>query len=554
MDASEGQQYLETEHLKGDLGKRSVWGGIVKSISQGGRSVLEVATTIVLARLLTPADFGLIGMVVAVTGFLEMFKDMGLSAATVQREEITHEQVTTLLWLNVGVSALLMVGTIIMAPILAWFYGEPRLVEITLVFSVTFLFGGLMIQHEAILRRQMRFTVLAALEFGTMVLSVSLAVGLAVAEFGYWALVARSVASSVLMAGGVWLFCRWRPGRPQWADGSDELLWFGGHLTGFSLVNYFARHFDDILIGRFFGAEPLGLFRKAHDILKVPLSEINQPVGSVAKPMLARLMDDPKKYRRTYIRLLEKLLMVTMPLGAYMIGAADWLIASILGSHWLEATPIFIALGIGLFTQPTSHTTGWLFISQDRTDQMMRWGALGSFLSIVSFIAGLPWGVVGVAAFYSVSGVFVRTPILLWYVSREGPIKQRDFYETAAPFLGSAAAVGLAMYGLRTSVEFGSPILGAIAGLGVSLVAAPAFLLLLPSGRHAMWDVAEIVRLLKEHSDDDDDSGDEEDDGDAGDSGDSSSPSDSPEPDQPDDDASTADADDPETSPNDWKT
>ncbi|MFB6264427.1 MAG: lipopolysaccharide biosynthesis protein [Bradymonadaceae bacterium] len=504
MDASEGQQYLDTEHLEGDLGSKSVWGAVMQSISQGGRSLIDMGATIALARLLTPEDFGLLGMVVAVTGFLEMFKDMGLSAATVQREEITHEQVTTLMWVNVGISVLLMIGTAAAAPVLAWFYEEPRLFEITIVFSATFLFGGLMIQHEAILRRQMRFTELAALNFVELVLSVSLAISLAAADFGYWALVARSVFSSFAMAAGVWLLCGWRPASPRIADGSKELLTFGGHLTGYSLLNYLSRHFDDILIGRYFGAQPLGLFRKAHDILKLPLTEIRQPISSVSKSLLARLLDRPEKYRRTYVRILEKLLMVTLPLGAYMLGTADWLIAAILGEHWLDATPIFIALGVGLFYQPATATTGWLFISQDRTDQMMRWGAIGSVLSIASFVAGLPFGVVGVAAFYSISGLVIRAPVLIWYVTREGPVRQRDFYETIAPFLGAAAAVGLAMYGLRTGYDIGSPYVGALVGLGVTLVVTPAFLLLLPSGRRAIWDVGEIVQLLREHSDDDD--------------------------------------------------
>jgi PST family polysaccharide transporter len=515
-DDNERNEHLDTEHLQEDLEERSLRGGLVQSIAQTTKTVVQLVSTLVLARLLTPEDFGLLGMVISVTAFLEMFKDMGLSMATVQKDEITHEQVSSLLWVNVGVSALLMVIAAGLAPVLAWFYQEPRLVEVTLVFAATFLLGGLSIQHEAILRRQMRFRALALINVTAIVCGIGVAIWMAWADFGYWALVAEKVITSAGMAVGVWWMCGWRPSRPAWSDGLGELLAFGGNLTGHSILNYFARNLDDILIGRYYGARAIGLFRKAHEILRLPIKQINSPVSTVAVPLLSRLTDQPERYRRTYLRILEKLLMVTMPLGAAMIAASDWLVFLILGDQWLDVVPIFIALGLGIFTRPLANTTGWLFISQDRTDEMFRWSIVGSILSILSFLAGLPFGVLYVAAFYSVSGVFIRRPILLWWVGRDGPVRMKDFYLTLLPQAIAASGVIAALTWLRYGLGYFEPIrmgaeaappdlLTALAGLGAVILLTvgvhAAVLSTFSAGRKSLQDIIKIVQILRRKSD-----------------------------------------------------
>ena len=155
--AYDPERHFRTDHLRADLKARAARGGVLAVGSQGVKFCFSMAATIVLARLLTPADYGLIGMVAVVTGFVSLFKDMGLSQATVQREEVTAAQVSTLFWINVVVSAAAMFVTAALAPAVAWLYGEPRLTLITVGYAAGFIFGGLSVQHEALLRRQMRF-------------------------------------------------------------------------------------------------------------------------------------------------------------------------------------------------------------------------------------------------------------------------------------------------------------------------------------------------------------------------------------------------------------
>src|SRR4051812_37543125 len=171
-DWDDRDHHFRTEHLKADLGKRSARGGVVTLAAQICKFVLSTLSAIVLARLLTPGDYGLIGMVAILVGFLGMFQYLGLSTATIKWSELNHKQVSTLFWLNIGLSTAIMFLAIAAAPFAAWFYKEPRLIGITIGYAISILITGLAIQHEAILIRQMRFGVTAAIEISAMAIGL----------------------------------------------------------------------------------------------------------------------------------------------------------------------------------------------------------------------------------------------------------------------------------------------------------------------------------------------------------------------------------------------
>jgi PST family polysaccharide transporter len=489
--------YFDTEHLKRDLSARTVRGGAISGVAQIARTVLVFAgPVLVLPRLLTPEEFGLVGMVMAVIGFVSMFRDLGLSQATVQRETITHEQVSTLFWVNTGLGFGVMLISAALAPVLAWFYGEPRLVEITLALAGAAVLGGLTIQHQALLRRQMRYGALAVIEVTAISIQIGLSIVLAVLGFSYWSLIIGQIAGAGVVLVGVWIGCRWRPGRPSRASGLRSMIVFGGNVTGFNMVNYFARNLDDILIGRFAGTAALGLYQKAYDILKLPLQQINQPVGRVAMPALSRLVDEPERYRRAYLRIVEKILLLSVPLAVFFITTCDWVVPIVLGERWAGASLLLGAMAPLMFTQPLGATAGWLFMSQDRTKDMLRWGLVGSTISVASFLVGLPWGPFGVAASYSITGLLVRTPILLWWVGREGPVRTMDIYKMAAPFAIAGVISTLAVVDLRYLVEM-TPVTGTLVALVVTIVTTLGTLSLLRSGRAALRDVVVMLHEMR---------------------------------------------------------
>ncbi|MHC4216434.1 MAG: oligosaccharide flippase family protein, partial [Planctomycetota bacterium] len=228
-------EIFKTEHLKSELASRSIQGGTFSITAQASRFCLQLGSMVVLGRLLDVEDFGLVAMVFVVTNFVAMFKDMGLSMATVQKPEINHKQISTLFWINLTISVLMTIVTIGIAPVISWFYEEPRLTWITVVSSLAFIFGGFTIQHQALLRRQMRFGVLALIQITSMLVGVLAGIVLAWCGGGYWAIVIIPLVTAVVASIGVWLTCGWRPGLPVRNSGVRTMLAFGGHVTGFSV-------------------------------------------------------------------------------------------------------------------------------------------------------------------------------------------------------------------------------------------------------------------------------------------------------------------------------
>ena len=496
LASGDENRHFSTDHLRDKLGTRTARGGAVTIASQGLKFFTGIAATVILARLLTPQAYGLIGMVAVMTGFISIFKDLGLSAATIQKEKITADQISTLFWVNVGLSFAVMLLTAAIAPGVAWFYGEPRLTLITMGFAAGFLFGGLTVQHEALLRRQMRFGAIAAIEIISIVLGLIVAITMALRGAGYWSLVANQLVQGLTYAIGIWIVSGWRPGLPVRYSGVRAMFAFGGNLTGFHVINYFARNLDNMLIGRFWGSWQLGLYAKAYQLLLLPIDQINTPIAAVAIPALSRLTDSPERYRKTYLRILEKVAILTMPGVAFMIASSDWIVQFVLGPQWIEASRIFALLGIVGLVQPIANTTGWLFITQGRTRDMFRWGIIGPPIIIISIVAGLPWGAVGVATSYSVVYLVIVTPLLFWFVGRQGPVRTSDFYRASIPVVFAAACVLAVLLAVRRWLFITKPLTGLALNFAITVVITLMALFVLPKGRTALRDFRKMFALL----------------------------------------------------------
>jgi PST family polysaccharide transporter len=492
-----GNEYFDTEHLTNTIARRTARGGVVTIISHGLKFVLSIFATAVLARLLTPQDYGLVGMVAVFTGFVAMFKDAGLSLATVQRAEISYEQISTLFWVNVTLSAAITLVMIVLAPAIGWFYAEPRLVLITIVTAAGFMFGGLAVQHEALLKRQMRFYALSVIAFLSMMVGYAVGIIFAWRGAGYWSLVFSQLALLASNLLGVWIVCRWRPGRPQRNTGVRSMLSFGGNITGYALINYLSNNSANLLVGRMFGPLSLGLYTKAAQLLSIPTEQINEPLATVSIPALSRLADSPERYRQAYLRIMEKVIMVTMPAIALMMATSDWVVRIILGTQWMESSKLVVFMGVAALFQPVMATAGWLLVSQGRVRDMLRWSLINAPISIGAIVLGLPWGVVGVAASWSISRIFVANPLLFWFVGRKGPVRMVDFYRLLAPFTGASVVSFAACLVFRRFVVIRNPVLGVVACAVVVGLTTLLVLALMPAGRKALADIKNSITLLR---------------------------------------------------------
>ena len=410
-DRSDTASFFDTERVKADLKIRSVRGGAVTMAGQGIMFVIQTASTMVLARLLTPADYGLIGMVMVVVNFAQMFKDAGLSMATVQKESISHEQISTLFWVNILISAVLGMCVLASSPVVAAFYGRPELSAITALLSISFIISGLSIQHVAILRRNMRFGNLAVVQISAELVRFIVTILLAVYGWRYWALVGGSLARASASTALTFFFCPWLPGRMRRRTGVRGMLKFGSHLTGFNFINYFSRNADNILIGRLVGADALGLYAKAYQIVYMPLLNIRNPINAVAIPLLSRLQDEPERFKRYYGRIVFLLAFFSMPVMAFCVVFAEQLILLVFGPKWLSMTGIFRVLAFAGFIQPVAGSKGALLVAMGRTRIYLLQGILMAVATVAGFSIGVVWGPVGVATSYTIVLYLIQYPL-----------------------------------------------------------------------------------------------------------------------------------------------
>jgi len=401
---------LSTEHLQADLKGRSVRGGALTVASQGAQFAIQTISTVVLARLLTPVDFGLVAMVTAVTGLASAFGDFGLSEATIQRKEINHSQVNALFWINVAIGLGLTLITGALGPVLAWIYREPRLKDITFLLSLTFLIGGLRVQPYALLKRQMRFTSLALRDIASYALAVIVAFAMAWRGVGYWALVALPLtlnSSSMVLS---WLMVHWRPGLPRRDASVGSMIAFGGTVSISYLVTNLNRSADGALIGWFWGAGPLGFYSRAYNLLMLPVRQLSAPAGNVAVPALSRIQGDPERFARYYLRAISLIMWICAPLFGFLFVAASPVISLVLGRKWGEAAPVFQILAISALGQLFLEMSIWMLVSRGLSGQLLKLLLIISPILVGSFVIGLPFGIKGVA----LSGSLAQIAILPW--------------------------------------------------------------------------------------------------------------------------------------------
>jgi O-antigen/teichoic acid export membrane protein len=489
---------LAAEASQEDLKGRSIRGGAATLLGQGAHLAIQIASTAVLARLLAPQAFGLVAMVTAVTSFAYLFKDLGLAAATIQKARITQGQVSTLFWVNAAMGVLTALLTAALAPLIAWFYGEPSLTWIAATLALSFALAGLTVQHQALLRRHMRFVALAAIDVLAMLGGATAAIAAAVLGAGYWSLVIMQVMTALCSLVAVWLTCRWTPGLPVRRAGVRDMLGFGANLTGFNMVNYVARNLDNILIGRVWGAVSLGFYAKAYGLLMLPLRQVNAPIAAVAVPTLSRLQDDPARYRRYYLKSITMISFVTMPAVMFLIVMSAEVIRVALGPQWSPAGQIFALLGIAALTQPVTTSTGWLYVSQGRGRDMFVWGVVASTITAFGIVLGLPWGASGVAACYTLSNV-VMIPLLCWFVGRKGPVQARDIYRATAAPAGVSLCVLAGLLIVRPLITNLGPFLRLACGLTAAGAIMAVALPTLPAGRQAWGDLFEAVAGARKH-------------------------------------------------------
>jgi PST family polysaccharide transporter len=460
---------LERSIQHGHLG-RVVRGGLGWAmVGHWGAFAIQVVTTVVLARLLTPEAYGLVGMALTMTIFADQFRSLGLSQAVVQRDKLTLDQINSLFFINAGVGFALAGAVSLSAPLIAAFYDRPELVGITVALSATYAINGLAVQAGALLTRRMQFRSLAVRDTLAKLLSSVVAIAAALAGAGYWALVLQQISGALFSLVVLWVAVSWRPGRPKDWWSALPLVKFGAGLTLANFINAFGRMGDSIIIGKALGAADLGIYQRALHLQQLPLGKLKQPLTSTMMTLLATLQREPDRYRALYTNAIAGISMVGMPLAVVMAVAAPEVIAVALGDQWTAAVPVFRWLCLVGFMLTFMSSTGWLFQSIGRAKAYVWWMAIANGVQIASYFVGLRWGVVGVAAAFALSEVAIA-PLGIYMATRGNPVSPRDLLGALVRPLvvaGTVLAVSLPAWALA-SANLGDlltlVVVGAVAG------------------------------------------------------------------------------------------
>jgi len=431
-----------------DLKQKTIRGAFAKVCSQGTSFSLRMGSLMILARLLDPKDFGLVGMVTAVIGVFSVFRDFGLSAAAVQRTTVSKEQSSTLFWINLFVGALLSIIVLALAPFVAAFYHQQRLLGVTAVLSTAFFFNAAGVQHSALLERQMRFTALSIIDVASILISTGVGISMAVFGLGYWALVATTTVTPLIYTISVWLTTRWVPGRPRRHMGVRSMMRFGGTLTLNGMLMFIASNLDKVLLGRFWGVDALGIYGRAYQLINIPTDSLNSTAGGVAFAALSRLQGEPSRLKSYFLKGYSLVLSLTVPITFTCALFSEDLILVLLGPKWRSAASVFRYLAPSTLTFAILAPMGWLLSSLGMVGRGLKMALVFGPLMVVGYIIGLPYGPNGVALGYSAMTMLSVVPLVVW-AAHGTVISTRDILVAIArPLLAGTVAAGSA-FGLQ---------------------------------------------------------------------------------------------------------
>lgn len=475
---------FEVEKDIGVIKERSRRGALLTFGTQVPTFLISFASQIILAHLLSPGQFGVAAMAAPVIGFAAIFNDLGFQQATIQKPKIVHAEVSLLFWVNTGVSASLAVLLVLLSPVIAWMYGEPQVGPVVRALAGVLFVGSLSAQSYALLNRRMQFTSLAIIDVAGAVAGVVTGIGFAWLGAGYWALVLQSLATNVVMVSLIWNRAKWRPSLPRWDRDILPMIRFGQHMTTFKIVSYFSTYFANIMIGIINGPAALGVFERAFKLVLQPIGQITAPINRIAVPMLSRVAGSDSHYRNAYIRMLQIILLVSMPGLLCASVMSHQVVLGLLGPAWLATAPILQCLSIvGIFSL-YSNSTFWLFVSQNRVREQMTCGFVSSGLVMVSLLTGVHWGPTGIATSYALFAPLVHG-VFVWRVTRKGPVSRRDIVTASYPIVTAAITAAIALHFAEPYFPAGT-LLDLATGGVMSYAVTALVLLCFPGGRRLL--------------------------------------------------------------------
>jgi len=427
--------------------RSSVQRGLAWSLgSQAALQGIRIVVVVVLARLLTPREFGLAAMALAVSAVVPAVLDLGLGAALVQRPTISEHDRSTAFWTSAGAGVVLALAGVALARPVASFFGEPRVAALFAALAAGYFLTALASTHMALLTRALSFRTIELVAISTTVASAVAAIAIAAAGGGPWAIVGQSLAASGLTVLLLWIISSWRPSLMFSAESLRVLMRFGGGLVGTRLLVYLQRNVDNLLVGRVLGAAPLGSYGVAYNLVLLPVGRVVDPVRRVLFPALSRIQTDPPRLADLWVRGTRVLAAFVFPLLLGLAAVAPEFVHVVLGQRWHAAVPVVRVLALAGAVQVVVALNAVVLASLGLVSTLLRYFSAATVLAVAGFAAGVSFGITGVAAGYA-SATLVAAPPYVFLVARalgipwsRLPLALRGVLEAGLVMLGAVLA------------------------------------------------------------------------------------------------------------------
>lgn len=486
------QDWFTARMQADEVKQRSVAGAAATVARRVATQVIQLGATVLLARLLTPSETGLVAMVAAVTGFGGLLADLALTNVTARLPQLTHSQSSNLFWLRLLLSTLVTCIVFVAAPLVSHFYGDPRATAALSVLAIGIVLNALGAQHAALLRRNLRFVVMARVAVASAAVTAGVSVVAALQGLGYWALIAGALAGSTCSLLLLWHGCQWRPSLPRPGTGTLTLLAEGAQLSSFSVLGYISGNISQVVIGRAWGAAEAGLYVRGANLHAQMLAILWAPLDAIAGPAMARLRAEPERMARYYYRVSMLLVTATLPVMFLGVALPLELTRVLLGPQWDSSADVLRWLAAGALPTVVSHTASWVFFSVSSARTVTRWGLIGWPAMILATLVGSPFGPVGIAVALSSTAAVLTVPCLLTAFGGTS-IRLATLLRTVTPGLAAAIIAAMPALTLLAQLPKDADILRLVGTMSVFL-AIYAGLLLTVFGQRPFF--AEILAEL----------------------------------------------------------
>ena len=352
----------------------------------------QFITTIILARLLLPADFGIIAISQIIIGIVSLFQDMGMTQALIQKKENIEESADTVFLFNIFWSLILYIAVFIAAQYIGAFFGNNEAVTVLRVLCLSFLFQPFNIISNALMKKEFYFKRLFNITLWPAIFSSLASIILAYFGFGVWALVLGILTGNLLNAVFAWLSISWRPAFKFNMGIVKDMLNFGGAISMQNVIIWFENTFDDILVGRWLGTPLLGVYRLGYNIAIIPASQIAGPINDVVYSTFVKLQDNKADLKRFFLYIIKYVSLITFPVGAFLFTASGILVTTVLGEKWSESiqviqfVSVYGTIGSITFVIPT------LCRAVGKPELFLRYLIILLFVTVPVFVYAVPYG------------------------------------------------------------------------------------------------------------------------------------------------------------------